>query len=159
MRKMLIGIHDKYCSMRAIEYVGKQFPGANDLELTVVHVLPNLPAIFWDEGHFLSEAEKQDRQKVIDSWLAKQKEKIDPILKSAVDGLVRKGFKPEQVKTKFISDSTDVADSLLEEAKDGGYQTIILGRCGIQEGKHLLVGSVTSKIIHKAAGVAICVVE
>ena len=159
MRKLLIGIHDKYCSMRAVEYVGKQYAFAKDLEITLVHVLPNLPAMFWDEGHILSDDEKRDRQKVVDTWIVRQKQAVEPMLKAAVNDLVRCGFSPDRLGTKFISDSLDVADSILEEAREGGYQTIVIGRCGIREGKHLLVGSVTSKIIHKATAMAVTIVE
>lgn len=159
MRKILIGVHDKYCSMRAVEYMGKHFSLSDGLEVLLVHVLPNLPALFWDEGHILSEAEKQERQKVVDTWIAKQREMIEPILQSMVRHLVQSGLRQEQVKMKFISGSTDVADSILDEAKDGGYQTILLGRCGIREGKHLLVGSIPSKLIQNAAGLAVCIVQ
>jgi nucleotide-binding universal stress UspA family protein len=159
MRKILIGVHDKYCSMRAVEFMGKQFSLTDNLEVLLVHVLPNLPALFWDEGHILTEAEKQERQKVVDTWVVKQRDMIEPILQSMVRHLVQSGLRQEQVKMKFISGSIDVADSLLDEAKDGGYQTLLLGRCGIREGKHLLMGSIPSKLIQNAAGLAVCIVQ
>jgi nucleotide-binding universal stress UspA family protein len=159
MKKMLIAVDDSKCAMKGVEYAGEQFGGMNDLQITLVHVLPNLPAIFWDEGHILSEAEKAERKKVVDRWMDGEKKKIGPLFARAVDVLTRKGIKKEQVTTKFISDSTDVAQSLIEEAKDGGYQTLVMGRCGVSQGKSALAGSVTSKIIHLAAGVAVTVVE
>jgi len=159
MRKILIGVHDKYCSMRAVEFMGKQFSHGDDVEVLLVHVLPNLPALFWDEGHILTEAEKQERQNVVDTWIAKQRDMIEPILQSMMRHLVQSGLRQEQVKMKFISGSVDVADSLLDEAKEGGYQTLLLGRCGIREGKHLLVGSIPSKLIQNAAGLAVCIVQ
>ena len=159
MRKFLIGVHDKYCSQRAVEYMGKQFSLKDDIEVMLAHVLPNLPALFWDEGHILTETEKQERRKVVDTWIAKQRDMIEPILQSMVRHLVGCGLRTEQVKMKFISGSVDVADSLLDEAKGGGYQTILLGRCGIREGKHLLVGSIPSKLIQNADGLAVCIVQ
>lgn len=159
MKKMLIAVDDSKCAMRAVEYAGEQFGGMNGLQVTLVHVLPNLPAIFWDEGHILSDAEKTERKKVTDKWLDNEKKRIEPLFTLAVDALSTKGIKKDQIKTKFISDSTDVAESLIEEAKDGSYQTLIMGRCGISQGKGGLAGSVTSKIIHLAAGVAVTVVE
>jgi nucleotide-binding universal stress UspA family protein len=159
MKKVLIAVDDSKCAMKAVDYTGQFFSGVNDLQLTLVHVLPNLPAIFWDEGHFLSDDEKKERKKVLDTWLARHQQKLEPIMRSAADRLIKSGIKAEQIKTKFISDSTDTAQSILEEAKDGGYQTIIIGRCGISQGKHLLLGSVTSRVIHLGTGVAICVVE
>ena len=159
MRKILIGVHDKYCSMRAVEFMGKQFALNDNLEVLLVHVLPSLPAMFWDEGHILTETEKQDRQKVVDTWIAKQQEMIEPILQSMVRDLVKSGLRAEQVKTKFISGSVDVADSLLDESRAGEYEVILLGRCGIHEGKHLLMGSIASKLIQNAADLAVCIVQ
>jgi hypothetical protein len=158
MRKILIGISGKECSQRAVEFVGKELRDGGDREVTLAHVLPNLPAIFWDEGHILSDAEKQERKRVVDTWIAKQRGKIEPLLKSAIDGLASAGIKPGKVTTKFISDSTDVADSLLETARDGGYEVIVVSRCEAG-GKQVPTGSVPVKLLQKAVGVSVCVVD
>ena len=117
---MLIALDDSTAAMRAVEYAGQQFGGNGDIEVGLVHVLPNLPAIFWDEGHILSEEEKKERKKVVDKWIADRKAKMAPAFKKAIDTLTGKGMKPQQITTKSLSDSTDVAESILEEAKDGG---------------------------------------
>ena len=142
-----------------MEYAGQQFSEIGDLQIALVHVLPNLPAIFWDEGHILSEQEKAERKKVVDRWLADRKARMEPVFRKAIDALTGLGIKLQQVQTKSISDSTDVAQSILEEARDNGYQTIIVGRRGAAEGKHSLIGSVTSKIINQGSGIAVTVVE
>jgi nucleotide-binding universal stress UspA family protein len=159
MKKMLIAIDDSPHTTKAVEYVAQQFAGSADLEVELVHVLPNLPAIFWDEGHILSEDEKQDRKKVVDKWIADRKAKMAPAFKRAIDTLTGNGIKPQQITTKSLSDSTDVAESILEEAKDGGYRTIVVGRRDIASGKHPLIGSVSSKIIAQGSGVAVTIVE
>ena len=157
MKKMLIAMDDSTAAMRAVEYAGQQFGGNGDIEVGLVHVLPNLPAIFWDEGHILSEDEKKERKKVVDKWIADRKAKMEPVFRKAAEVLAKSGIKTAQVRTKSISDSTDVALSILEEAKDAGYQTIIVGRCD-RSSKHLL-GSVSGKIVNLGAGVAVTVVE
>jgi len=159
MRKMLIGIHDKNCSLRAVAYVMKQYPDPKDLDVTFVHVFPNLPALYWDDGHLLNSKEKAERKKVIDTWMARQRDFIEPIVEGAMNELVRKGFAKERVHMKFIVGSADVADSLLDEAAEQKCDTIVIGRCGIADGKHLLAGGIVTKLIHKAAGLAICVVQ
>jgi nucleotide-binding universal stress UspA family protein len=159
VKKILIAIDDSPNTFKAVEYVAQQFSGSGDLEFGLVHVLPNLPAIFWDEGHILSEEEKKDRKKVVDKWIADRKARMEPVFKKAIDALTAKGIKPQQVKTKSLSDSTDVAASLLEEAKDGGFQTLVVGRRGSASGKNLLIGSVTSRIIAQGSGVAVIIVE
>lgn len=159
MKKMLIAIDDSKNAMKAVEYAGQQFSGLGDLQITLLHVLPNLPAIFWDEGHILSEQEKAERKKVVDKWLSDRKSKMEPIFHMATEALIGTGIKTQQIQTKSISDSTDVAQSILEEARDGGYHTIIVGRRGAAGGKHTLIGSVTSKIINQGSGIAVTVVE
>jgi len=159
MKKMLIAIDDSKSAMKAVEYVARQFGGAQDLTVSLVHVLPNLPSIFWDEGHILSEGEKSERSRVVDKWLADRKTKMEPVFRKAVALLSGQGIPEQQIQMKSISDSTDVAASILEEARDEGYQTIVVGRRGIVEGKHLLLGSVTNKIITQGSGVAITIVE
>jgi len=77
----------------------------------------------------------------------------------AIEVLIGTGIKAQQIQTKSISDSTDVAQSILEEARDGGYHTIIIGRRGAAEGKHTLIGSVASRIINQGSGIAVTVVE
>jgi nucleotide-binding universal stress UspA family protein len=156
MKKMLVAIDDTPASMKAVEYAG-QLCGASDLQISLVHVLPNLPAIFWDEGHILSEEEKAERKRVVDKWLVDRKAKMEPVFKKAIDALTRMGAKPQQVQTKFISDSTDIADSILEEARDGGCQTIVVGRCD-HTAKHIL-GSVSNKIVDQGRGMIVTVVE
>ncbi len=159
MRKILIGISGKECSKRAVDFIGTQVRTSDDLEITFAHVLPNLPAVFWDEGHILSDGEKADRKKVVDTWVAKQKGMIEPVMQSAVKSLTALGIKPEKMKTQFISDSTDIADSLLETARDGGYQAIVVSRCAGAGSRSAPAGSVATKLLQKGAGVALCFVD
>ena len=159
MRKMMIGVHDKMCSMRAVTYVMRYHAKATDLDLTFVHVFPNLPAMYWDDGHLLNAKEKQERKKVIDTWMSKERDFIEPIIDGAMNELIKKGFARERLHIKFILGSADVADSLLDEAKTEKFDIILIGRCGRADGKHLLVGSIVSKLIDKAKGLAVCIVQ
>jgi len=160
MRKMLIGIHDKNCSTRAVTYVMKHHTNSPNLDITFVHVFPNLPAMYWDDGHLLNAKEKQERKRVIDTWIGNERDYVEPIIQGAMNELVKNGFPQERVHMKFVIGSADVADSLLDEAAGGKFDTITIGRCGIADGKHLVLGSIVSKLIHKApAGLAICIVQ
>lgn len=159
MRKLLIGVHDKNCSLRAVTWVMRQFPEVHDLEVTLVHVIPDLPAMYWDDGHILSSAEAEERRRVIETGTARQRDYIEPILQGAIYDLVRHGFPQDRVGMRVVTGTVDVADSLLDLAAEGGYTTIVVGRCGIADGKHFMVGSVVSKLIHKAVDRAVCVVQ
>ena len=140
-------------------YVMKHHANSTNLDITFVHVFPNLPAMYWDDGHLLNAKEKQERQKVIETWMGKERDYIEPIIQGAMNELVRKGFEKERLNVEFVVGSADVADSLLDEAAAGKFDTIVVGRCGIADGKHFVAGGVVSKLIHKAAGRAVCVVQ
>ncbi len=159
MRKVLVAIDGSECAFNAVEYAGRQFSGINDLNITLLHVLPYPPAPLWDDGHIPSMEEKESREKIITTWLNDQKSKVEPFFRKAIDILTGEGLKQHQIKTKSISDSIDVAGSILEEARDGGHQTLVLGRCGLSPAKKFLMGSITKKIVNHGAGVAICIVE
>ena len=157
MKKMLIALDDSASALKTVEYAGLHFGGSPDLQVSLVHVLPNLPAIFWDEGHILSDAEKAERKRVVDKWVAERKAKMEPVFRKAVELLTKSGVPAGQVQQKSLSDSTDVAESLLEEARDSGCQTILVGRCD-RTARHFL-GSVSGRIVSLGTGIAVTVVE
>ena len=159
MRKILVAIDGSESASRVIEYCGKQFSGMSDLSLTLFHVLPNLPPRFWDDGHILTRTEKEARQGVVDKWLGNQKLATAPMFRNAIETLTRAGIPHERIETKTIPDSTNEVTSILEEARDGGYLTLVLGRYGLSWVDEHVLGSTTGKIIHRGAGLAICVVE
>ena len=159
MRKILVAIDGSEGASRAVGYCGKQFSGMSDLSLTLFHVLPNLPIQFWEEGHILTGKENEARQGLMDKWLRNQKLAMEPMFQSAIETLTRAGIDRERIETKTVYDSTNEATSILEEARDGGYLTLVLGRYGLSWIDEHVLGSVTGRIIHRGAGLAICVVE
>ncbi len=158
MKKVLVGIDGSPGAMKAVEHVARLLGGTSDLRITLFHVLPNLPAKFWDDGHILTQGEKEARKQVVDTWVANQKVMIEPVFKKAAETLAKSGMSPQQIETKSISDSLDVADSILEEAQKG-YQMLVLGRHGHTPTERVIVGSITSKIVNHGAGIPVCVVE
>ena len=159
MKKILLAIDGSQCALKAVDYVGRQFSGVDDLLITLLNVLPYPPAPLWDDGHIPTKKEKEERDNAIETWLKVQRSKAEGIFGKAVDVLTKNGFATHQIEKKTVSDSTDVAGSILEETRDNDYQTLVVGRCGHSPAKQFSIGSVTMKIIAQGAGVAICVVE
>lgn len=160
MKKMLIATDGSKGALKAVDYVGEQFAGIRDLQITLFHVLQGLPPDLWDDGHILTEEEKTARKAVLDKWLANQKLKVEPIFQTAIETLTGKGINQGQIEKKLIHGSAaNVVECILTESRVGGYQTLIMGRCGHSATAHFLLGSTVSKIINHGAGIAICVVE
>lgn len=159
MKKILVAIDGSRAALKAVEYAGEYYSRLDDVEITLFHVLPFVPAVFWDDGHILTGEERAERKKVVDKWLSNQTSMIEPIFTEAAEILMERGMDEERITLRSVSDAPDVADGILEEARNGRYGTLVMGRCGSSQAKHLLMGSVASKVINHGAGIAICVVE
>jgi hypothetical protein len=156
-RDILIAFDGSDSAFKAVDYVGAQFAGLADMTITLFYVVPSVPPQFWDDGHILTPKERQDRQGVIDTWFENQKKVMEPHFERAGKMLIDKYFfEAKQVEGKMRSDVTSVADAVVEEAKSGTYRTLVLGRPG---GIPTLAGSLSAAILHKGAGLAVCVVE
>lgn len=159
MKKILIAIDESEGALKAVDFIGRLFSGAADLKITVLHVIPNLPAPLWDDGHILTEEEREARQQVIDRWLENQKGKLQRVFGAAVEKLTKNGISPDKIETKTVTDTLDVAEKILYETKEGGYQLLAVGRHGYSKAKRLVMGSVATAIINQGGGIAVCVVE
>ena len=158
MNKILIAIDGSECSLKAVNYAGDHFSGIADLQITLLHVLP-VPAVFWDEGHFLSDEEKKQRAAFFERWKNDQRQKFGPAFREAVEMLIRKGIKRGRIKIKEASDIVDAADRILDETRRGGYKTVLVGHCRHDEAKHFIRGSVTREIAHRLEGATLSIVE
>lgn len=159
MKGILVAIDDSEGALKAVDFVGGLFPGMPDLKVTVLHVISNLPAPLWDDGHILTEEEREARKQVIDKWLENQKLKLQPMFERAVERLIKKGINRDQIATKTITDSQDIAEKILYEMKEGGYYMLALGRRGFSQAKRLVMGSVATAVVTRGEGLAVCVVE
>jgi len=159
MKKILVAIDGSDGALKAVEYVGRQFAGTADLQITLFHVSPGIPPELWDDGHILSEQEKADRKKVLDKWLGNQKLRLESVFQPAVEALTQRGIEPKQIETKSASETVkNTPECILAEAKTGGYLTLIVGRCGLHRTAHALLGSTVNRIINEGADIATCVV-
>jgi len=160
MKKILVAIDGSEGALKAVDYVGRQFAGTADMQITLFNVSPGVPPELWDDGHILSEEEKADRKKVLDKWLNNQRLQLESVFQPAVETLTKRGIEAKQIETKSASESVkNTPECILAEAKTGGYLTLIMGRCGLHRTAHALLGSTVSKILNGGAEIATCVVE
>jgi hypothetical protein len=63
-----------------------------------------------------------------------------------------------KVLDKWLANQQAKIESVFQPAKAGGYQTLIMGRCGSSATVHALMGSIANKITNRGAGIAVCLV-
>jgi nucleotide-binding universal stress UspA family protein len=158
-KKILIALDGSEESWHAVEYVGKHFGRRPDVKVTLLHVLPDLPPLFWDIGHFLTKEEHKTRKSLVDQWEKEQEARWTDLIQKAKRRLVKAGISASAIKRKFKPDYGDVATEIIEEAQKGRYSTIVIGRSGRGKNKTSQLGSVTNKVLHHASGLHVIVIN
>ena len=121
---VLIALDGSENAMRAVGYAGRVLGGA-DFEARFIHVIRN------DNPEYV-DARKMEMNKVFDD---------------AKDVLTGAGFDPDRITTKIITGARSRAAAVVQEARDGGYGTIVVGRRGLSKVKDFLMGRVSDKLI------------
>jgi nucleotide-binding universal stress UspA family protein len=155
--KLLIALDKSAGAWHAVEYVAKAFAQTPGVEITLLHILAGLPPAFWDDGHILSDKERENRQRLVDNWQADQEKQWQGLVARAMDLLNGAGL--STVHNKFKPKYYDVAEDIVREAVEGGVDTIVMGRRGLGAAKSLLLGSVTNKVVQNSQGRAVIIVE
>ena len=71
-------------------------------------------------------------------------------MNTAKSRLEKSGFKPNQLSAKIITGEESRAGAIIQEARQGGYGTIVTGRRGLSEVKEFSMGRVSNKLIYLA---------
>jgi nucleotide-binding universal stress UspA family protein len=158
-QKILVALDSSEGAWRAVEYVARTFGQTPGVEVTLLNILTGLPPAFWDDGHILGDQEREARQRLVDQWQTDQEKGWLGLVAKAKETLVAAGIPAAAVTATFKPKYFDVAEDIINAALDAGCSTIVMGRRGLGKAKALLLGSVTSKVVHHAKGVAVTIVE
>lgn len=158
-QKILVALDSSEGAWRAVEYVARTFGQTPGVEVTLLNILTGLPPAFWDDGHILQDKEREARQRLVGQWQADQEKAWQGLVAKAKERLVAASIPAAGVASKFKPKYYDVAEDIINEAVSAGCSTIVMGRRGLGKAKALLLGSVTTKVVQNAKGVAVTIVE
>lgn len=146
--KILVGLDASEGSMQAVEYVGTMLGGEN-FEVTLLHAARAL--------NFLQQIDLSPLEH--EELLRKIKKSISPVFNEAKNRLINAGFEPDRVTTKLLTDVDNPADAIVQEAGQGNYGTIAVGRRGLSKVEGFFTGSISKRILHLAKETAVWVVS
>lgn len=160
--RFLLAVDESDNSHRAVQYAGSLLRLTPEIDITLFHVLKPMPRQLLEHGGAEDPAaeerlgsELRSDQKV---WLRTQREAQCPVLKKACEILVQCGFDQKRVTMKFGHED-NIAGNILEEARNGGHETIVVGRRGMSNMKRIFGGGVSDQLLRDAKGLTIWVVE
>ena len=137
---ILIAMDSSECSMQAIDFSG-ELMGGLDFNITLLHVV---------RGAGNMSLSREDIQA--------QEDDIHAVFDQAKHRLINFGFKPENITSKIIADVSSRAKAIVQEAKQNGHTTIVVGRRGLSKVQEFFMGSVSNKVIQLAEEQAVWVV-
>jgi hypothetical protein len=121
-RKLLITVGDDPNSLYGVHFVSSFFRNKGDMKLTLLHIAPAFESMEVKEGLRLHE---------MDQILSKiYTKKGHEALEKSKGILLSQDFPGHQISTKLISKHYGMIRDVLEEAKQGHYHAIALGRRG-----------------------------
>ena len=160
--RMLVAVDESETSARAVQYVGSLLRGRTDTEVTLFHVLKPMPRGLLEHGGSENPAIETQLDEQLhaeqQAWLRQEAKSECPVLIKALQTLTESGFDRSRVALR-IGHEEDIARNILEEARSGKHDTIVVGRHGSSRVKRLFGGSVTDALLQDAKGFAIWVVE
>ena len=160
--RILIAVDDSEYSARALRYVGTLLREARDVQVTLFHVLKPMPRELLEHGGSGDPAEEirlaKELQQDQENWVHAESTMEYPILVTALELFGKTGFPLDCVTLKFGHED-DIAHTILDEARTGGYGTIVVSRHGSNGMKRFFGGGITDQLLRDASGYTLWVVE
>jgi nucleotide-binding universal stress UspA family protein len=162
LSRILIAVDGSEHSARALRYVGTLLRDTRDVQITLFHVLKPMPRALLEHGGSEDPAEEirlaKKLQEDQDSWVRAESVFESPILVTALELFGKTGFPLDRVALKFGHED-DIAHTILDEARTGGYGTIVMSRHASNAIKRFFGGSITDQLLRDASGFTLWIVE
>jgi nucleotide-binding universal stress UspA family protein len=157
--KILIAIDKSENSLKAVKYAAGIL--GRESKVTLYHVFFKSSPLDLREGEILPHhhVSFSGSTEEFRKWLSTQRAVAEEALDAAKKILIEGGLDPKNIEVKIEEGKQGVAADILNEVKEGGYDTVIVGRRGISRVKRFFSGSVTAKIMHHAEDCAVWIVE
>ncbi len=157
--KILIAFDGSENSLRAVAYTAAMATGGAERRITVASIeRPPDRDMYADDATWKTECARR---------IAAMRTALEEARASLVDA----GLPGDRVETRFVescrsplreatecSIGTSIALEILRLAEEGGFGTVVVGRRGVSRQEEFLFGSVSTKIIQAAKGLAVWVV-
>jgi nucleotide-binding universal stress UspA family protein len=152
--KALIALDNSPDSRRAVEYAAGILPQLPESEVYLFSLTARIPA-----GSRELDVASPPPEVHGDEDHQQEIQQLRGALGAAADLLIGNGMAAERIRQSIQPVCISLGQDIVDEARSHGYDTIVVGRRGLSLAKKLLLGSVSSEVVHKAAGLAVWVVE
>ena len=155
--KLLVAMDNSDEAMRAVDYAGNLLKGT-DCEVRLFHVLRGFEFLSAGyEGAFVTNHDIVGGGDIKGEF-QRAEEAMKMVFEDALERLKKAGLELDKVTTKIVAGAASRAKAIVEEAKNEGYGTIVVGRRGLSRVEEFFMGRVSSKVMQLAKEMAVWVV-
>ena len=129
-----------------------------EVSVTMYHVIPPVPATYWDDGHILGAEERKRREEEISKWYDTITERVQKAFDEGKETLLRAGLGSNRIEFKIERMKSGPARDILETLEKGNYGILVMGRQSMAKGKPYAIGGRAFKILNAARNCMICMV-
>lgn len=155
-KKILIAFDESENSMRAVDFVSNNF--SPDADVTLFNVLLDTEAMCAMESPELTPYFKAE-QSAFCSLEDKKKEVVGQAMQKGRQCLENCGFREGRINTRTEVRQKGVARDIINEAQNGGYDLVVLGKQGLSGFKEFFLGSVPQKVLYGVKNVSVLLVD
>ena len=146
-KNILVALDRSEGAMRAVDFVG-ELMGGYDFKVTLLHVIRNGENIKSTPSYKPLPTEE----------VHTEEQKMRAVFDEARRRLIDYGFKPDHVTSKVITGVSSPPRAIVQEAEQGGYSPIVIGRRGLSKFQEFFMGSVSNQVIQLGVEQAVWVV-
>jgi nucleotide-binding universal stress UspA family protein len=146
-KNILVAMDRSEGAMHAVDFVG-ELMGGHDFKVTLLHVIRDGKQI--KSGPSYKPLPTEEVQT--------EEQKMQAVFDEAKRRLINYGFKSDYVTSKVITGVSSPPRAIVQEAEQGGYSPIVIGRRGMSKLQEFFMGSVSNQVIQLGVEQAVWVV-
>lgn len=147
--KILVALDNSLGAIRVVNFVAGMLCGSSDPAVTLAHVVRTPKE---DDGTIIGEG-------LLKQLMTEGEKAIEPVFEEARKALNAAGVMSDRIGVKVISGAGSRAMALINEAKQGEYGTLVVGRRGMSDVEDFPMGRVAGKLAQVARGMALWIVS
>lgn len=155
MHKFLIAVDESKNSLNAVQCVAT-VARPDRVSVTLLHILDTPPDLEKQPTiHPIFKSKLQELRGQIGARLMM----MEQVLAEYTRILVQEGVPPEHIQSRVQKAKYGAAWDIITEAKEGRYDTIVMGRRGISGMEKLLLGSISNKIVKTVKNCSVWIID
>ncbi len=157
--KLLLSVDASEGAMQAVAHVSEILKDSPPCEVTLFHAVRGVDTFLQGFGEAFALAYEREWIERTEKELEQTAKEIEPLLEAAKSRMVESGIDPNMVKIKISKGVGSRAGAIMDEAEQGGYSTIVVGRRGLSKIQEFLIGRVSNKVVQLAKDQTVWVVN